>query len=274
LNNFTVTDNQSVGPADFTPYSITAPSDPRLPGGGGYAVDDLYNVVPAKFGQTSNNITLAENFGEQYQRYNGVLFNVSARLGAAQFQGGINTGKTVQDNCDVRAQVPELTTVAGVSPAVNVGNPFCHSDPGFITKATALGSYTVPKIDVLVSGTLRSDQGGALTATWNAPVALVSAALGRPAAVVGTTVPIVLVEPGDVWGDRVNALDLRFAKILRFGRVRYNVGIDIINVTNSDAILTYNQTYNPTPASPAQRWLAPTSVLTPRFVKIGAQIDF
>jgi hypothetical protein len=281
LNNFTVTDNQSVGPADFTPYSITAPSDPALPGGGGYAVDGLYNVVPAKFGQTSNNITLAENFGEQYQRYNGVLFNVSARLGAAQFQGGINTGKTVQDNCDVRAQVPELATVQpgstaapGVSPNVNVGNPFCHSDPGFVTKLTALGSYIVPKVDVLVSGTLRSDQGAPLNANWNAPVALVSLALGRPAAVAGTTVPIALVKPGDVWGDRVNALDLRFAKILRFGRVRYNVGIDIINATNSDAILTYNQTYNPTPASAAQRWLAPTSVLTPRFVKVGAQIDF
>jgi hypothetical protein len=113
-----------------------------------------------------------------------------------------------------------------------------------------------------------------LAANWNAPVALVSAALGRPAAVVGTTVPINLVAPGEVWGDRVNAFDLRFGKILRFGRTRYNVGIDVINVTNSDATLTYNQTFNTNPATPAQRWLAPTSVLTPRFVKIGAQIDF
>jgi hypothetical protein len=275
LNNFTITDNLAVGPNDFTQYSITAPVDPALPNGGGYAINGLYNVVASGFGQTSNRITLAENYGDQYQKYNGILLNVSARLGrGVQFQGGINSGKTVQDNCAVRAQVPELTTVAGVSPAVNVGNPYCHSDPGFITKATALGSYTLPKIDVLLSGTLRSDQGGILGATWNAPVALVTQALGRPANVVGTTVPISLVKPGDVWGDRVNALDLRFAKILRFGRARYNVGIDVINVTNSDAVLTYNQTYNPTPATPAQRWLAPSSVLTPRFVKIGAQIDF
>ena len=69
--------------------------------------------MPAKFGQTSNNITLAGDFGEQYQRYNGVLVNVSARLGAGvQFQGGINTGKTVQDNCAVRAQLPELNIAA------------------------------------------------------------------------------------------------------------------------------------------------------------------
>jgi len=157
---------------------------------------------------------------------------------------------------------------------VHPGNPFCHSDPGLITKMTALGSYTVPKIDVSIAGTLRSDQGGVLAANWNAPVALVSAALGRPAAVVGTTVPIHLVAPGEVWGDRVNALDLRFAKILRFGRMRYNVGVDIINVTNSNAILTYNQNFNPAVTTGSQAWLAPQSVLTPRFFKLGAQIDF
>jgi hypothetical protein len=275
LNNFTVTDNLAVGRDDFTAYSITAPADPRLPNGGGYVVDGLYNVVQSKFGQTSNNITDAKNFGEQYQRYNGMLINVSARLGAGvQFQGGINTGKTVQDNCDVRAQVPELATGGGTSPVVNVGNPNCHSDPGFVTKLTALGSYTVPRIDVLISGTLRSDQGAPLAANWNAPVALVSAALGRPAAVVGTTVPISLVRPGEVWGDRVNALDLRFAKILRIGRARYNVGLDVYNAMNSDATLTYNQSFNPATTTGSQAWRAPLSVLTPRFVKVGAQIDF
>jgi hypothetical protein len=41
------------------------------------------------------------------------------------------------------------------------------------------------------------------------------------------------------------------------------------NVLNSAAILTYNQAF--VPNGP---WLAPLSVLTPRFVKIGAQISF
>ena len=62
----------------------------------------------------SNNITLASEFGDQYQLYNGVLVNVSARLGdGLTFQFGVNSGKTVQDNCAVRDQVPELTTGAG-----------------------------------------------------------------------------------------------------------------------------------------------------------------
>ena len=43
-----------------------------------------------------------------------------------------------------------------------------------------------------------------------------------------------LIEPGTVWGDRVNAIDLRVAKILRFGRTRTNVGVDIYNLFNSE----------------------------------------
>ena len=74
---------------------------------------------------------------------------------------------------------------------------------------------------------------------------------------------------GQVWGDRVNEIDLRIAKNLTFGRVRTNVGLDMFNLINSNAILTYNQTYSPTGP-----WLAPQSVLSPRFFKISAQIDF
>ena len=33
--NFLVTDNRAIGPADFDPFTITAPIDSRLPGGGG-----------------------------------------------------------------------------------------------------------------------------------------------------------------------------------------------------------------------------------------------
>src|SRR5215468_6657067 len=207
LGNFTVTDNTIVGPADFTPFSLTAPTDSRLPGGGGYAVGDLFNVVQSKFGLTSNNITDAANFGDQYQKYNGFLINVSARnLGGLTVQGGINTGKTVNDYCANRAQLPELSIgIAGAT--LSPTNPYCHVEPGFITKANAIASYIVPKADVLVAMTFRSDQGAPLRATWNAPAGnaslapgTVAAALGRAPAVAGTTVPIDLIAPGELWG--------------------------------------------------------------------------
>ena len=63
--NFRVTDNLAVAPADFNPYCVTAPSDSRLPGGGGYQVCGLYDISPTKFGQSNNLVTQASNFGKQ-----------------------------------------------------------------------------------------------------------------------------------------------------------------------------------------------------------------
>jgi hypothetical protein len=148
LTNFTTTDNQALGPDDFTAFTLNAPADPRLPGGGNYPISGLYNVTAAGFARpASNNITFAENFGKQTQIYNGVLINISARTAnGLTFQGGINTGKTVNEYCDVRAQLPELSVAGGAT--VGPTNPYCNVDPGFITKITGLASYTIPKIDV------------------------------------------------------------------------------------------------------------------------------
>jgi hypothetical protein len=266
LQNFTATDNLIVAPADFTPFSITAPSDPRLPNGGGYVVNGLYNVVPGKFGLTSNNITLTD---KQYQSFNGLLASLSARIrNGLTLQGGINAGKQVTDYCALRSDLPELSLgFAGAT--LSPTNPFCRVDPGLVIKVSGVGSYTIPKVDLLVAGTFRSDQGAPLRATQNVPVADVSAALGRPAAVAGNTVPIDLVAPGQVWGDRVNEIDLRVAKVLKFGRTRTSVGFDVFNLINASAVLTYNQTY-----APNGTWLTPQSVMSPRFFKVSAQIDF
>ena len=84
-----------------------------------------------------------------------------------------------------------------------------------------------------------------------------------------------LVEPGKLYGDRLNAVDLRFGKIVKYGRTRTNVGVDFFNITNAAPVLTYNQTFVlPTAANPKGSWLTPTSVLQSRYAKISAQIDF
>jgi hypothetical protein len=44
---------------------------------------------------------------------------------------------------------------------------------------TGLATYTVPKIDVLVSGTFRSEQGAPLAANFTVTNAMVSEQLGR-----------------------------------------------------------------------------------------------
>jgi hypothetical protein len=94
LNNFVVTDNLAQTPADMGRFSIVAPSDPRLPGGGGYTITDLYNANQNVASVIDNFVTLASNYGKQYNRYDGTLINISARPSSDLFfQGGINTGK-------------------------------------------------------------------------------------------------------------------------------------------------------------------------------------
>ena len=78
-----------------------------------------------------------------------------------------------------------------------------------------------------------------------------------------------LIEPGSMYGDRLNQLDFRVAKILRFNRTRMTVGVDLYNVTNSSAILTYSNTF--VPGGP---WLLPNTVLTGRLARINAEFTF
>ena len=101
------------------------------------------------------------------------------------------------------------------------------------------------------------------------PAADVARFLGRPPSGNVPNVTFNLIEPGSLYGDRVNQLDLRMAKNFTFGSTRSMLSLDLYNVMNASAILTYNQNF-----IPGGSWLTPLTVLTPRFVKISAQVDF
>ena len=69
-------------------------------------------------------------------------------------------------------------------------------------------------------------------------------------------------------GDRLNQVDLRFTKILRFGsRGSVDLDVDLCNVFNSDAILSQQDNYG-------VAWQNATSVIQPRFVKFQVRWDF
>ena len=251
---YVVTDNRAVGPSDFQGYSITAPQDARLPGGGGYVIPDLFDVAPTAFGRTDDFITGADNFGDASLYWHGVDTQVTARLrGGLTVQGGTNTGRQVYDRC-----------------ALIVDNPSrrnCSVKLPFLTDIRGLASYTVPKVDLQASVTFQSRPGPELSANWNVPSATVAQSLGRPLAGGAANVQVDLLNPGQMYGDRITQFDMRFAKLLRFGRTRTNVGIDIYNVLNSNVPLTYVTTYG-------ANWLRPNSILDARFVKLSAQLDF
>ena len=279
FHGFSVADNLALQPSDLTPFSVEAPLDPRLPGGGGYVVSGLYDVVPEKAGQVDNLVTRASNYGSWSQVFNGIDVTMNARLGRDFiFMGGTSTGQTVADNCAARARLPELaTTTVGTSTfgaglngsAVTPVSPYCRAAYGVLTQFRGLVSYMVPKLDVQLAATFQSQPGPLLAANYAMPNAIVAPSLGRNLAGDAANVTVNLVAPGTMYGDRINELDVRVAKQLRLARGRLLLAVDLYNTLNSSAVLTYDNSFVPGGA-----WLQPLTILTPRFLKVSADFDF
>jgi hypothetical protein len=133
----------------------------------------------------------------------------------------------------------------------------------------ALGTYTIPRVDVQVSGTFQSVPGPAVAANYVVPNALIQSSLGRPLAGGAPNVTVNLIEPGTMFGERINKVDVRIAKVLMLGGSRLQAGIDIFNALNSSVVQTENPNFVPNGA-----WRVPTLILDARLIKFSAQLSF
>ena len=286
MGNFMVLDNEALSASDFLPFSVTVPTDSRLSNSGA-TLTGLYDQKATVLNR--NVVKSASQFGNQYQHWNGLDVSLDARLGNGVFvQGGVSSGKAVSDNCEIVASAPEalqLNLPAGVpSPVANGANvgfggvnalawtplEFCHQESPFLTGAKALGSYQLPWGGVRLSATYQSLPGpqvGANVIYTNADIAAGRVqGLGRNTFLANQTT-INVMQPGTVYGDRLNQIDFRATKIFKVGKGRLEADFDVYNLSNSDAILTQINTFGAT-------WTRPTAVIQPRFVKFTARYDF
>src|SRR5499427_4308391 len=270
FGTFQITDTILTSASDYTSYNITAPVDPRLPGGGGYAVTGMVDVNPNKAGQVNNLTELDSEIGaNQMQHWNGVDITTRARLaGGALLTGGISTGRQSTDNCSVVALVPEtlLTVITGSQPSASSSAAFCHQDQALQTQVKFSGAYTLPRVGVLVSGFFQSLPGPNITATAVIPNAQIAPSLGRNLSLNAPNASINLVQPNTLYGERLNQLDLRFGKVFRLEHLRVTPSVDIFNALNNDTVLTLSSQY--------ANWQTAQSILTARFVKFSVQIDY
>jgi hypothetical protein len=279
FNGFTAVDNLLVEPDDLTPFSITAPLDPRLPGGGGYVIEGLYDVVPEKAGQVANSVTTASRYGRWAQHFNGVDVTFSVRsLSGLTLSGGTSTGQTVTDNCGVRHQMPELATTTTGTSVFGPGNmasvvsplsPYCRVTLGALTQVRGFVTYEVPKAAVQLSAAWQSKPGPMLAANYAVPSAAAAQSLGRPLSGNAANATVNLIEPGTLYGDRINQLDLRVGKPFAYGGLRLLVAADVYNALNSGAALGYSTIF-----VPGEVWPAPLTILTPRLLKVTVEVDF
>ena len=263
--NFVLVDDLAVGPADFDKFTIAAPKDPRLPDGGGYPVVG-YDLNPAKFGVPAQPfVTLSRKYGKQQDYWDGIDATVNARPRQGLFfQGGVSTGRRVEDICDV---VPKVD---------NPNSQYCHREEPMLTFVKGYGSYTIPRVDVQVSGTYQTKPGPLVLAIYTATNAEVAPSLGRSLSGGAANVDMHLLAPGPytttnggsgrVHGERLHQVDFRFSKLLQFGGTRARANVDIYNALNSSAVLDQNDAFGD--------WQRPTEILIARFVKFSVQFDF
>jgi hypothetical protein len=254
--NFSVTDNLSVTPDDFSPYCVTAPMNAGLPGGGGYQVCGLYDVNPNRFGQVSNLVTQASDYGKQERVSDFVTTALSARLASGtRIEAGLDIGQTVNDNCFVVDSPQQLLNCRVVT-------PWSANLQGKVSGTVPLPSGFV------VSGIFQNVAGPNIVASYPAPTAAIAPSLGRnlSGGVRSATVPLIV--PQTEFEGRRSQLDLRLAKNLNIGqRARVRLNFDVYNIFNASPILTLNTTYG-------SQWLRPQSVLDGRLIEFGGQVTF
>jgi hypothetical protein len=115
---------------------------------------------------------------------------------------------------------------------------------------------------------MQSKPGAMLAANYAVPNSTAALSLQRNLSGNAANLTVNLVEPGTMYGERINQLDVRMAKALKTGRSRITIALDIYNALNSSAVLTYNNAF-----VPGGTWLQPQTILTPRFFRITGELD-
>jgi hypothetical protein len=257
---------------DYVNYTINAPVDARLPGGGGYPISVYVNRSTAP---TQNNLRREESVSsdgkEREAYYDGVNFNVNARMRNGLFVSlGTQTGRRVDDACNVVTAFDNGAT--GPNPRG------CNDADPWQTTIRGLGSYTVPKIDVLISATLRSQPPLELGADWVVPNSTIRTLLPAgpvPPGLTSGNTTIDLTDPDHrIFADnRRTQVDMRFAKVVRLGRTRTDIGVDLWNLFNTNYATAYEDSYGDASGTDST-WRNPTSIYAPRFVRLNFTVSF
>lgn len=280
--NFVVNDNLRVAPEDYSPDCVTAPSDARLPGGGGYQVCGLYDLNPSRLGQVANFVQQASSYGKQIQKSDFFDITLNARVRQdVLFKAGFDLGRTVQDLCYVvdnpGAVVSGTTFVAPFNATTINGQSICRIEVPFSaqTQVKLSGTYTLPfPGQFALSATFQNVPGPVVLASYAAPNSVIAPSLGRNLGACGAAVTCVatatvpLMVPQTQRESRWSQLDFRVSKTVKLsGRSELSAHVDLYNMLNGSGILTINTTYG-------SQWRRPSTILPGRLVQFGGRFSF
>jgi hypothetical protein len=281
FGNFLVTDDTSHAASDFTPYSVTTSLIPPAPSSSGgqqlpsdinssgyFNINDTRPATPLTgLSDTMFTGTMSRHWLGRHRHQRPP--RADHLPGCAERRRPITDYATPRSEGPAGNKAPVEMLRRGV-PAVPT-RWTRHMEQQWLPGEAPV--VHVPKIDVQLGASYQSIPGIEYGATYAAPNTdlarpVGSGGLGRlptSGTTIGTT-SVGLVQPGSLYGERFNQIDLRMGKILRFGHTRSNISLDIFNILNSDVISGASAIY--------ATWLAPNSVVAPRLFKVSATFDF
>jgi hypothetical protein len=249
--NLSVTDNLNLAPTEWSAYSIATPPDTRLPLTG--STIPMYTLNANKVGVATDNLVTYSSLNTT--TYNGLEFTANARRDKFIVFGGITTDRRASTSCDARDNPNDLR--------------FCDAVPPFRTTVKLSASYNLP-YDIQMSGSFSSIPGPGVNANFTVTSLIAGRAIIGSTAGTASTV-VNLIEPGTVFLDNQNRLDLRFGRTFRLDRMKIQGFADVFNVLNAGTVLGVNQTYS---LGAANAWFTPTTIMDGRYVRFGMQMSF
>jgi hypothetical protein len=280
FNNLFATEYLATPASSYDTYCVTAPVDSRLPGGGGNQICGFTDLKPQYFGITPNNlVTSASKLGNVTDLYTGVDVNLNMRFqGGGIGSVGVSTGRERTDYCSIAnvASVGSNTTSSAGKVQLGGGagsigstggypsSLYCSITPPYEPDWKGLVSYPLPWWGIRASATWQNRIGPQILASET--LSLAASTLGRAPSF--PTASLNLIAPGTMYGDRINQVDVRLAKSVKFGRIRAQVTAGGYNLLNSSATMAINNSYT------SGLWTQPTIVMQGRLVKFGFQLDY
>jgi hypothetical protein len=239
FHNIIWTDNLAIAHSDYT--LLTVP-DPR----GNGELLPVYNLDRAKLGLVNE---LDDNSASNTRVYRGVDVSFNLRLSnGGSFFGGTSTGHVIIGTCEV--DDPNNLR-------------FCdQGDYGipFATSFKLAGNYPLPygiRVGASFQSTPGSDRGITYQVTRTQVPTLTQ-----------TSVNVRLNEPGTLFNDRVNQVDLNLSRNFRInGNVDVRPEVSIFNLLNANPVTNVTNTWGPA----LDRVNA---ILDPRLVRMGLTIRF
>jgi hypothetical protein len=257
FHNLTTTINQSWSLADYTPYTVYSPLT-------GEPIQVFARSAAAIARPTRNLDTYDPERERMYESFN-VEFSARPGRGITLF-GGL----AIERQLDIACTAPDDPNTLRFCNDHENGVPF--------RKGFKLSGSVPVGWGVTVSGVFQSNQGSTSSRTMvptrgatrypaTCPAPCPAGDIILPTAVFGqSSMTINLVDGDTVFTERINQLDLRAAKTFSLAGMRITPSLEVFNVNNSDAIVSYVST-----SAVNTAFLRPNSIMQGRMIGVNIQ---